>query len=69
MKTLISENIQADTNEILESLRKKIKQVENEQYIKCSHPNSDAMICLMLNYELWQLKVKLQNLESVKIYK
>jgi hypothetical protein len=69
MKTLISENIQIDTSDTLESLLNKIKQVENEQCIKCSHPNSDAILCLMLNYELWQLKVKLQNLQSMKIYK
>jgi hypothetical protein len=66
MKNFISENIHFETNETLESLLKKIKQVENEQYIKCSHQNSDAMLCLMLNYELWQLKVKLQNLQAVK---
>jgi hypothetical protein len=66
MKTYISTNIQVDTNDTLESLLKKIKQIENEQYIKCSHPNSDKMVCLMLNYELWQLKVKLQNLQTVK---
>ena len=66
MKTFISGNIEVDTSDSLESLLKKINQIENEQYIKCSHPNSDKMVCLMLNYELWQLKVKLQNLQTVK---
>ncbi len=42
-------------------LVKKINEIETERYNRCSHPNSDKIICLNLSYELWQLKVKLKN--------
>jgi hypothetical protein len=45
-------------------LIKEIQKVETERYNRCSHPTSDKFICLTLSYELWHLKVMLQNLKK-----
>jgi hypothetical protein len=49
--------------ENLNGLLKKIKKAETEHYNRCSHPTSDAIVCLNLSYEIWQLKVKIQKLK------
>jgi hypothetical protein len=48
----------------INNIIKEIKQIETEHYNRCSHPTSDKIVCLNLSYQLWQLKVKLQNLKK-----
>jgi hypothetical protein len=50
--------------ENIKNLQKEIKKVETERFNRCSHPTSDKFICLTLSYELWHLKVMLQNLKK-----
>lgn len=48
----------------MDTLIKKINQIEIERYNRCSHPTSDRFICLNLSYELWQVKIQLKNFKK-----
>ena len=53
--------------ENIKNLLIELKEIETQRYNRCSHPNSDQIICLNLSYQLWQIKVKIENIKKIDL--